>query len=200
MTKPITGLLFGSFNPVHTGHLIIAQHFVQHTEVGEVWFVLSPQNPFKTEEEMLSEEGRMELLRLAVEDNPSFRICDIELFMEKPSYTIHTIKRLKTLHPERAFVLLIGSDNLEAFDQWKNYEEILSLLTVFVYPRSDDQASPFSTRPNVRPIDAPRLEISSTGIRQDLAKSKDPRYLLPEKVRKCILEKGYYTLPRDLTN
>ena len=192
MAKPMTGLLFGSFNPVHTGHLIIAQHFVQHTGIREVWFVLSPQNPFKTGEEMLSEEGRFKLLRKAVEDNPAFRACDTELSMEKPSYTIHTLNKLKTLHPERDFVLLIGSDNLDAFNQWKNYEEILSLLTIYVYPRSDNPASPFLDRPNVTLIEAPRLEISSTSIRQDLASAKDPRYLLPDKVLDCIRKNEYY--------
>lgn len=192
MSKPITGLLFGSFNPVHTGHLIIAQHFVQHTAIGEVWFVLSPKNPFKTGEEMLSENGRLELLQKAVEDNPAFRVCDIELTMDRPSFTIHTLKKLKTLHPERDFVLLIGSDNLDAFDQWKDYEEILSLLTVYVYPRSENPVSTFLDRYNVTLINAPRLEISSTGIRQDLSEGKDPRYLLPEKVLGCIRENGYY--------
>lgn len=198
MSKPITGLLFGSFNPVHTGHLIIAQHYVQHTAIGEVWFVLSPKNPFKTGEEMLSENGRLELLQKAVEDNPAFRVCDIELTMDRPSFTIHTLKKLKTLHPERDFVLLIGSDNLDAFDQWKDYEEILSLLTVYVYPRSENPVSTFLDRSNVTLINAPRLEISSTGIRQDLSEGKDPRYLLPEKVLGCIRKNGYYKALRHL--
>ncbi len=195
MKKPITGLLFGSFNPVHTGHLIIAQHFVQHTAIRDVWFVLSPQNPFKTGEKMLSEEDRLNLLRLAVEDNPSFRACDIELSMNKPSFTINTLKKLKTLYPERDFILLIGSDNLDAFDQWKNYREVLSLLTIYVYPRSDKPASPFLDLPNVKLIEAPRIEISSSGIRKDLAEGKDNRYLLPDKVLEHIKEKKYYQNP-----
>ena len=195
MSKPKTGLLFGSFNPVHTGHLIIAQHVVQHTEVCDVWFVLSPQNPFKTGEGMLSDKERLELLHLAVEDNPAFRACDIELTMKKPSYTIHTLKKLKALYPERDFILLIGSDNLDAFDLWKNYQEILSLLTIYVYPRSDKPVSPFFDLPDVKLIEAPRIEISSSGIRKELAEDRNPRYLLPDKVLEHIQEKKYYKAP-----
>ncbi len=190
--KKTTGLLFGSFNPVHTGHLIIANHFVQHTSIEEVWFVLSPRNPFKTEKKMLGEEQRLKLLELAIEDNPAFFACDIEFSMKTPSYSIHTIKKLQQKYPDRQFVLLIGSDNLAAFDEWKDHEEIMALVNVYVYPRSQQPASHFLSHPNVSLVQAPLLEISSTKIREEFALGKRPRYLLPEKVLQCIEEKNYF--------
>lgn len=187
-----TGLLFGSFNPVHTGHLIIASHFLQHTDLEEVWFVLSPQNPFKTEENLLEDSKRLELLHLAVDDNMQFKVCDIELSMEKPSFTIHTIKKLLKEYPDREFVLLIGSDNLNEFDRWKNHEEILSTVNIYVYPRRSGVLPHFTSHPSVKMVDAPRIEISSTQIRTDFQHGREPRYLIPEKVLKKIKERKYY--------
>ena len=187
-----TGLLFGSFNPVHTGHLIIASHFLQHTDLKEVWFVLSPQNPFKTEEDLLQDSKRLELLHLAVDDNVRFRICDIELSMDKPSFTIHTIKKLQKEYPDRDFVLLIGSDNLNEFDRWKNHEEILSTVKIYVYPRKGKVSSRFSSHPSIKMVDAPRIDISSTQIRKDFQLGREPRYLLPDKVLQKIKDKKHY--------
>ncbi len=187
-----TGLLFGSFNPVHTGHLIIASHFVQHTDLDEIWFVLSPQNPFKTDKKMLEDNKRMELLRLAISDNPNFHICDVEFSMEKPSYTVHTLKKLQLQHPEREFVLLIGTDNLNEFDQWKNYQEILSMVMIYVYPRRDDASSHLVSHKAIKLVDAPLIEISSTQIREEFKLGRKPRYLVPDKVFKTITDKHYY--------
>ncbi len=190
--QKVTGLLFGSFNPVHTGHLIIANHFVQYTRIEEVWFVLSPQNPFKTDQRMLGEKQRLELLELAIEENPAFIACDIELKMKTPSYSIHTIKTLQQKHPGRQFVLLIGSDNLEAFDRWKDHEEILALVKVYVYPRSEQPASRILSHPNVSLVHAPLLEISSAKIREALTQGKCPRYLLPDKVLRRIEARKHF--------
>ncbi len=187
-----TGLFFGSFNPVHTGHLIIANHFVQYTDIESIWFVLSPQNPFKTGEEMLGNEERLELLHLAVDDNEAFRVCDIELTMETPSYSIHTIKKLQHEHPGHSFVLLIGSDNLDEFDRWKDYREILERVKVYVYPRGAGSNSTFLSHPSVKFIDAPRIDISSTTIRKAISMGHDVRYLVPDKVLQSIRKKGYY--------
>lgn len=187
-----TGLLFGSFNPVHTGHLIIANYFVENTAVDDVWFVLSPQNPFKTEEKMLDDRARLSLLELATKDNPAFSVCDLELDMPKPSYTLHTLKALREKYPEREFILMIGSDNLEAFDKWKDYEKLLDLIKIYVYPRSAEVKSPFLSHPNVSLIRAPLLEISSSSIRQALRGGKNPRYLLPDSVLEHIREHGYF--------
>ncbi|MDR4987702.1 MAG: nicotinate (nicotinamide) nucleotide adenylyltransferase [Bacteroidales bacterium] len=191
-SSDITGLLFGSFNPVHNGHLIIANHLLQHTDIRNVWFVLSPQNPFKTGEKMLSDERRLELLKLAVSDNKNFHACDIELTMPVPSYTVHTLKKLQGLYPSQRFVLMIGSDNLAAFDRWKDYEELLSLAEIYVYPRLEANDSPFLSHPSVTLVDAPRIDISSTQIREDLRAGREPRYLLPDKVLQKIIENNYY--------
>lgn len=187
-----TGLLFGSFNPVHTGHLIIAQYFIQYTSIEEVWFVLSPQNPFKTDESMLDEQSRMQLLQKAIDGNDRFRLCDVELDMPLPSYTINTLKKIQETYPEKLFTLLIGSDNLASFDQWKDYRDILSLVNVYVYPRPDTDDTAFASHPSVTLTGAPRLEISSTRIREAIMEGKEPRYLVPEPVLKMIKESGYY--------
>ncbi len=188
-----TGLLFGSFNPVHTGHLIIANHFVTQTDIEEVWFVLSPQNPLKTSSGLLPDEERLELLELAVEDNPDFHVSDIELQMPRPSYTVRTIELLLEKFPERQFVLLIGSDNLDVFDQWKDHERLPELLPIYVYPRSPDAASSaFLDHPRISLKEAPLLEISSSDIRQRIREGKTPRYLLPDKVLERIRERGSY--------
>ncbi|TVR39632.1 MAG: nicotinate-nucleotide adenylyltransferase [Bacteroidia bacterium] len=196
MKKPVhTGLLSGSFNPVHIGHLIIANYFTEHVNMDEVWFVLSPQNPLKGSDELLGEQERMDLLELAVAENPKFRICDIELGMPKPSYTIDTIKQLKTAYPDRHFTLLIGSDNLEVFDKWKDHKEILESIEINVYPRSPGFDHLLLQHHNVRPVHAPLLEVSSTAIRRDISAGKSPRYLVPEKVFEKIMEQSYYRRP-----
>ncbi len=188
-----TGLFFGSFNPVHIGHLIIANHFVTHTDIDAVWFVLSPQNPLKTSSNMLPDEERLELLELAVEDNPDFLASDIELQMPRPSYTVRTIELLLEKFPERQFVLLIGSDNLDVFDQWKDHERLPELLPIYVYPRSPDAASSaFLDHPRISLKEAPLLEISSSKIRQMVREGRPPRYLLPDKVLERIRERGSY--------
>lgn len=193
MNKPVhTGLLFGSFNPVHIGHLIIAHYFTEHQKMDEIWFVLSPQNPLKGSDELLGERERMELLELAVAENPKFRICDIELGMPKPSYTIDTIKQLKTAYPERHFTLLIGSDNLAVFEKWKDHRAIPESIAINVYPRSSGFDHELLQHYNVHLVNAPLLEISSTSIRNDIAAGKSPRYLVPEKVFERITANSYY--------
>ncbi len=192
MDSAKTGLFFGSFNPVHTGHLIIANHCIEHTDIEEVWFVLSPQNPFKEEQGLLAEEHRLELLRLAVEDHAGFRVCEVELQMPRPSYTINTIKKLKVDYPEKDFVLLMGSDNLQDFSKWKDHEQLIEQVTIFVYPRPGVTDSPHLAHPWMSLINAPLLEISSSHIRQQIARGKRPRYLLPDRVLNAIASKGWY--------
>lgn len=191
-TQKTIGLLFGSFNPVHTGHLVIADHFVQYTDIECIWFVLSPQNPFKTNEEMLDQDKRLELLELAIEGNEHFEACDIELKMGTPSYTILTIKKLQADFPGHRFILIIGSDNLDDFDKWKDYEELLSLVNIYVYPRPGHSGSRFLSHPAVKLVEAPRIDISSTQIRRAISEGKSPRYLLPDKVLQRIITKNYY--------
>jgi len=189
--KTRTGLFPGSFNPVHTGHLIIAHHLLQYSDLKEIWFVISPHNPLKENAGLLPEQVRLELLKMAVEEQPGFSVCDRELSMERPSYTYKTLDVLKKEFPERDFVLIIGSDNLDVFDQWKEYKKILAETDIYVYPRKGSPGSEFYDAPRVRPVAAPMVEISSTFIREAFHKGKDPRYLLPEKVYRQIIAQQY---------
>ena len=177
-----TGLLFGSFNPVHTGHLIIANHMLQHTSLQEIWFVVSPQNPLKNQQDLFDEKTRCALVQEAIDDNAGFRLCARELSMERPSYSCKTIEVLQKENPDHDFVLIIGSDNLDVFDQWKNHEKILKMISLFVYPRGEACRSPFLQHPSVRMVRAPLLEISSTMIRENIRQDKDIRYLVPDTV------------------
>lgn len=193
MQKKIqTGLFFGSFNPVHTGHLIVASHFIQYSELEEIWFVLSPQNPFKDKAYILDESIRIQLLKLAIDGNPSFRLCETELHLPKPSYTINTLNQLESDYPGREFILLLGEDNLSDFDKWKDYKEIIKKVNIFVYPRGHESSSPFVDDPGFQKINAPRIEISSSMIRETIMQGKDPRYVLPDQVYRQIMLKGYY--------
>ncbi len=190
--KTITGLFFGSFNPVHTGHLIIANHFIQYTDIEEVWFVITPQNPHKPKNQMLDEKERLDLLKLAIGNNPCFFPCDVEFSMKKPSYSVYTIKKLQKDYPGRIFKLLIGSDNLQFFDTWKDHKEIIALLDIQVYPRTVEKESPFLSHPAVSMVSAPLIEISSSAIRSAIAAGKEPRYMLPDAVLDRIIQGGFY--------
>jgi len=195
--KTYTALLFGSFDPVHLGHLIIAEHFLNLEEVQEVWFVITPQNPFKTDKQQTPAQIRHDMLELAVGNIAGFLISDIELDMPPPHYTHKTLLKLHEVYPERNFILLIGGDNLSGFDKWKNYREILSLLPVFVYPRPGFDMAANTPYPNVRITDAPLLEISSSQIRKNLAGGKSTRFMLPERVYDFIQQKGIYSNPNS---
>ncbi len=187
------GLFFGSFNPVHIGHLIIADYFVQFSGIDEIWFVVSPQNPFKTNQQMLNEKARLNLVRLATENNPCFKVTDIEFNMERPSYTYNTLKKLISLNPGKEFVLIAGSDNLDEFDKWKNYDAILSMVDLYVYPRHGFTGKEyFVQHPKVFLKPAPVIEISSSYIRKIISSGKDAKYYLPENVYREITVKKYY--------
>lgn len=189
--KTRTGLFPGSFNPIHIGHLIIAHHLLQYSDLEEIWFVISPHNPLKENSGLLPEQVRLELLKIAVEDQPGFSVCERELSMEKPSYTYKTLDLLRKEFPGRDFVLIIGSDNLDVFDQWKEYKKILAETDIYVYPRKGSPGSEFYNAPRVSQVKAPLMEISSTFIREAFRQGKHPRYLLPEKVYWQIMAKQY---------
>ena len=191
VTKNI-GLYFGSFNPIHNGHLAIANHLLESTDLEEVWFVVSPQSPFKNEDTLLGNDYRYEMVLLAIENNKRLRACNIEFSLPKPSYTINTLKALHEKYPAKNFELIIGADNLETFDKWKNYEEIINNYRIYVYPRHGSDGGKFSTHPSVFWIDAPLLDFSSTAIRESIQMEKDVQQLLPSKVLKYIEEMGFY--------
>jgi nicotinate-nucleotide adenylyltransferase len=188
-----TGLFFGSFDPVHIGHLIIAEYMYMHTELQKIWFVISPVNPHKTHQSRTDSQARLQMLQLALNDNQAFQLCDIELDMPQPNYTIHTLRKLKNKYPEKKFVLIIGSDNLEGFEKWKDYKEILEMTEIYVYPRNGKKVkSSLSQIQSVHIIDAPLLELSSTIIRQSFVNGLDTRYMLHEKVYRYIKENNLY--------
>ncbi len=186
------GLLFGSFNPIHTGHLIIANLMVETTDLKKVWFVVSPQNPFKPSKGLLHEFDRYDMVRAAIYENSKLEVSDVEFHLPKPSYTIHTLVHLLEKHPEKEFKVIIGEDNLVNFTKWKNYLQILEQYGLYVYPRPKVQPSELKMHPNVTMVDAPMLDISATFIRSCIRKKQSVRYLVPDAVEAMIRAKGFY--------
>ncbi len=190
--KKRVGIFPGSFNPVHTGHLIIAHYFLLNTDLEEIWFLVSPQNPLKGESELLAEDHRFEMLTVAIEGEVGFLACNREFTLPRPSYTVNTLQVLSKENPELDFVLIIGNDNLEIFDKWKDFKKILETTDVYVYPRKETQRNQFSTQERVKTIEAPIIEISSTLIRAAVAQGRLPKYLVPDRVLDLIVSRGYY--------
>jgi len=186
------GLFFGSFNPIHIGHLIIANYFVEYTDLDKVWFVVSPQNPFKEKKSLLEDHHRLALARIAVEDDLRFWVSDMEFHMPKPSYTIDTLTYLEEKYPDNQFILLTGSDQLPNFHKWKNAEVILELYEMYVYARPGYSNSEFENHPKVKIFNTLQMEISSTFIRKSIKEEKDMRYMLPLKVWEYISEMHFY--------
>lgn len=180
------GLYFGSFNPIHVGHLIIANHIREYSELDQVWFVISPQNPFKEKATLANDYDRLHLVNLAIEDFPNLRASNVEFGLPKPSYTIDTLTVLKEKYPEHDFSIIMGSDNLNGFKKWKNYEQLLKHYAIIVYPRVGDNTEEWQNHPKISFIEAPLIEISSTFIRQAIKDGKDPHAMLPDKVWKYL--------------
>ena len=191
MTKAI-GLFFGSFNPIHIGHMVITNWFVEYTDLDKVWFVVSPQNPFKEKRSLLADNHRLALVRTAIEDDPRFWVTDIEFNMPQPSYTIDTLTYLEEKYLDKKFVLLAGSDQLPTFDKWKNPERILELYQLYVYVRPGYKGSKYDKHQNVKIFKTPQMEISSTFIRKSIKEGKNMRYMLPQKVWEYMREMHFY--------
>ncbi len=189
------GLLFGSFNPVHTGHLILAEHFATRTDLAEVWLVVTPHNPFKAAAGLLPEAARLRLVRLAVADNPRLRAEDVEFGLPRPSYTIATLDALRQRHPGNEFVLLMGADNLAGLPQWKDAARLLAETDVYAYPRPGAALPAPGALPRVRVLGAPLLDISSTYIRQCLQAGHSIRYLVPAAVEQALAGMDFPLLP-----
>ncbi|MFO8086917.1 MAG: nicotinate (nicotinamide) nucleotide adenylyltransferase [Bacteroidales bacterium] len=187
------GLFFGSFNPVHIGHLVIASQIIENSKLDQVWFVVSPQNPFKKKKTLLDNHHRLAMVKEAIDDDERFLASDVEFQMPQPSYTIHTLTLLSEQYPDRCFSLIMGMDNLETFQKWKNYQEILKNYNLHVYPRPNYTAGAFSGHPHVHQVQAPLMEISASMIRKGIQEGKNMRYLLPDKVLKYIDEMQFYT-------
>ena len=185
------GLFFGSFNPIHIGHKVIASYLVDFTDLDKVMFVVSPQNPLKQKISLLDQYHRLQIIRAEVEDNSKLEVSDIEFDMPKPSYTIDTLVRLKEKHPENDYSIIMGSDNLQNFHKWKNYEQILEDYSVYVYPRPGYEIS--GSHKNIHLIEGvPQMEISSSFIRKSIKEGKDISYLMPEKAWIYTDEMNFY--------
>ncbi len=187
------GLYFGSYNPIHIGHLAIANYIVEFTDINQLWFVVSPQNPFKRKVNLLDDYQRLDLVYRSVEGDDRLRASNIEFGLPKPSYTIDTLAYLKERHPKYEFVVLMGSDNLENLHKWKNYEAILENYGIIVYPRPGFDIANVRKHKNITIAeDAPLMEISSSFIRESIRKGKDIRYFLPQKAWQYIDEMSFY--------
>ncbi len=186
------GLLFGSFNPIHNGHLILANYMAEFTDLDEVWFVVSPQNPLKDKKSLLADYHRLALTRLAVEDHQKLKVTNIEFSMPKPSYTIDTLTWLSEEYPNNEFVLICGTDIFNSFHKWKNYQEILNQYSLYVYPRPGSELGNFADNQSIKVFDAPQMEISSSFIRKAIKQKKNLDYWMPLKVYEYILEMHFY--------
>ena len=177
------GLFFGSFNPVHIGHLIIAEYMATRTDLEQVWFVVSPHNPLKLRATLANDYDRLHMVQLAIDDNPRLRASNIEFSLPKPSYTIDTMVYLHEKYPQHQFSLIMGSDNLSGIQKWKNYELLLQRYTIHIYKREKTRVSqPLDIPADIRFYDVPMMDISSTYIRQSIASGLSTRYMVPEPV------------------
>lgn len=192
-----TGLFFGSFNPVHVGHMIIANFMATRAGLKEVWLVVSPQNPLKPKRSLARDYDRLHLVRLAIGDNLRLRASDIEFNLPKPSYTIDTLTYLKEKHPSRSFVLIMGGDNLATLHKWKNYEILLRDYEIFVYQRPGHDLGQFAGHPNVQAFDAPQMHISASYIRECISEGYSVRYLVPDAVFEYLEKTGLYREGRN---
>ena len=186
------GLFFGSFNPVHNGHLIIANYICETTDLDKVWLVVSPQNPFKEKQNLLNKYDRLHLIKIAIEDNNNLRASDIEFKLPTPSYTIDTLTHLKEKFPEHEFSLIMGGDNLMTLHKWKNYELILRKHDIYVYKREGATENPFPDRASVHFLEVPLLDISATFIREQIQLGHSMQYFLPDKVWEYIRNSNLY--------
>lgn len=178
------GLYFGTFNPIHVGHLIIANHMAENSGLDQIWLVVTPHNPLKKKSSLLDDYIRLEMVFLATEEYPKLRPSDIEFKLPQPNYTVNTLAYLQEKHPTYEFSLIMGEDNLNSLPKWKNYDVLLENHSIFVYPRvfEKTEATQFQSHPNVHFIDAPVVEISSTFIRESIANGKNIRPMLPPEV------------------
>ena len=187
------GLFFGSFNPVHAGHLIIAQAVLNETDLDRCWMVVSPQNPFKKKKNLLGEYDRLKMLELALDDNPDIEASNVEFILPKPSYTIDTLLHLRERMPSYEFALVMGEDNLEHFHKWKNYEAILKHYPIYCYPRLGSEGQHWEKYPQVKRFEMPYLDISATRIRNMVKENKDVRYLVPKGAYEYLVKEHLYT-------
>jgi len=183
------GLYLGTFNPIHNGHLIVANHLIEFSELEEVWLIVTPHNPHKQKAGLLDGYYRLEMVRMAIENYPKLKVSDIEFNLPQPNYTFDTLVYIEKKFPQHQFSLIIGEDNLQTFDKWKNYKTILEQHDIYVYPRksiTQTITNSFYSHPNIHRINAPIIEISSTAVREAIQQNKSTSWLLPEKIWEYI--------------
>ena len=185
------GLYFGSFNPIHIGHLIIANHVLNETPINKIWFIVSPQNPFKESKTLLNEFDRLHLVRLATQEDNRIKCSDIEFNLPKPSYTSNTLTFLSEKYPEHQFSIIMGSDSYQNLDKWKNYETIINNYPVYVYKREGHEIKKTFDKEAVI-LNAPIIQISASQVREHIRSAKSIRYLVPEIVREEIESRKFY--------
>lgn len=186
------GLFFGSFNPIHLGHLVIANYMANYTDLKEVWFVVSPHNPLKQKAGLADMYDRLEMARLATENATHLKVSDIEFKLPQPSYTVDTMAHLKEKHPEKEFALIMGADNLVSLKKWKNYEVLLQNHQIFVYPRPNADIGEWENHPSIVITETPQMDISSTFIRQAVKQEKSIQFLVPDAVIDFMDRKSLY--------
>ncbi|MEQ1665792.1 MAG: nicotinate (nicotinamide) nucleotide adenylyltransferase [Bdellovibrionales bacterium] len=186
------GLYFGSFNPIHSGHLVIAGYMAEFSDLKQVWMVVSPHNPLKPAGSLLQDYHRFHLVELGIGSNKKLKASKIEFELARPSYTVVTLAYLQDKYPKHEFSLIMGADNLENLHKWKNFELILEHHDIYVYPRPNHDGGNLKDHPRVKWIDAPQMEISSSFIRKSIKEGKDVRYMMPETVAEYIDEMNFY--------
>lgn len=188
------GLYFGSFNPIHIGHLVIANHIAEYSTLDQVWFVVTPHNPFKKKSTLLDNYQRLEMVYLATKNYQKLKPCDIEFSLPQPNYTINTLVYLQEKYPDYKFSLIMGEDNLDSFHKWKNYDVILENHDIYVYPRVSEAntSSQFDGHTKIHHIDAPIMQLSSTFIRNAIKEGKNVKPMLPEHVWEYLDEMNFY--------
>ena len=193
MTKK-TGLYFGTFNPIHVGHLIIANHLAEFSDLDEIWFVVTPHNPLKKKKTLLEDHHRLAMVRIAVENYPKLKASNVEFDLPQPNYTVNTLAYLEEKYPEKNFCLIMGEDNLKGFQKWKNYDVILDRYSIYVYPRISEGTveSQFDNHKKIKKVDAPIIELSSTFIRKEIKSGKNIRPMLSAEVWKYLDEMNFY--------
>jgi nicotinate-nucleotide adenylyltransferase len=188
------GLYFGTFNPIHVGHLIIANHLAEYTDLEQVWMVVTPHNPLKQKSTLLDDYHRLHLVRLATEEYPKIKPSDVEFKLPQPNYTVNTLAHLLEKYPQHEFSLIMGEDNLKSFHKWKNYDYILQNHAIYIYPRVSEEAQnlEFKAHPQIHIVDAPIIEISSTFIRDNIKNKKNIKPLLPHNVWEYVDHNNFY--------
>jgi len=188
------GLFFGTFNPIHIGHVIIGNHFAENTDLDEVWLVVTPHNPHKKKSNLLDDIHRLTMARIAVEEYPTLNASNIEFDLPQPNYTVNTLAHLEEKYPNHQFSLIMGEDNLKNFHKWKNFEVILDRHSIYMYPRisNGDIPNQFSDNKKIVRVDAPIIELSSTAIRKSIKQGRNIKPLLPYQVWKYLDEMNFY--------